>query len=297
MEIYEEYNNIIKQYLNCDVDEINLVSNTSNIVFKANTKQYGIVYVKFYLNKSSHIDNEMKLYNIIDTKYLKEIIISSEKPKFTIFKELKGKTIDELNLDEIEYYKEKIINSVIYFYETISKYKTNGYGLLDENLNGTMMTFKDYIIQRQTDTQNELNDYPILYNLFTKIYEKYSHLFVADNSLVPIDTNLKNIMLTEDKEIKFIDPGELISGPLLMGYGDFVAHTYKTSLYDCLLKKLKLSEEDEKRLRIYAIFSSLNILAFLKKLGVSDLDKVVPYGNTYTFFELIIDHLKKLDIE
>ena len=52
-----------------------------------------------------------------------------------------------------------------------------------------------------------------------------------------------------------------------------------------------------KRLRIYAIFSSLNILAFLKKSGVNDLDKVVPYGNKYTFYDLIKDHLKELEIK
>jgi len=82
-----------------------------------------------------------------------------------------------------------------------------------------------------------------------------------------------------------------------MGYGDFVAHTYKTELYDLLVEKLKLSQDDEKRLRIYAIFSSLNVLAFLKNLGVDDLQNVIPYGNKYSFYSLIEEHLETLEIE
>lgn len=297
MKEYESYIKLINQSLNENVQNIELVSNTSNIVFKAQSNQYGIVYAKFYLNKSSHVDNELQLYNLIDQKYLKEVIISSENPKFAIFKELKGTTIYELiESNKIGIYKEKIIDSLIYFYETVGKSKINGYGLLDENLNGTSSNFMDFIKKRQIDTQNVLKDYPILNNAFSQIYKKYENLITEDNSLVPIDTNAKNVMVTESGEVKFIDPGELISAPKLMGYGDFVAHTYKTEIYDCLAQKLKLSDEDEKRLRIYAIFSSLNILAFLKKIGVDDLEQVIPYGNVHTFYTLIKEHLNVLKI-
>ena len=82
-----------------------------------------------------------------------------------------------------------------------------------------------------------------------------------------------------------------------MGYGDFVAHTYKTILYDNLIKKLNLNEEESKLIHIYAIFSSLNILAFLHKLGVSELESVIPYGNNQTFFTLISEHLKEIDLD
>lgn len=297
MKKYENYIKLINQSLNENVQNIELVSNTSNIVFKAQSDKYGIVYAKFYLNKSSHVDNELQLYNLINQKYLKEVIVSSENPKFAIFKELKGTTIDELiESNKIGIYKEKIIDSLIYFYETVGKTKINGYGLLDENLNGTSSNFMDFIKKRQMDTQNVLKDYPVLNNAFSKIYKKYENLISEDNSLVPIDTNAKNVMVTESGEVKFIDPGELISAPKLMGYGDFVAHTYKTEIYDCLAQKLKLSDEDEKRLRIYAIFSSLNILAFLKKIGVDDLEQVIPYGNVYTFYSLIKEHLNVLEI-
>ena len=289
----DKYIDIINKTLK-DVEEIKIISKTNNIVFKVKSKQYGNVYAKFYLNKSSHIDNEIKIYDFVDNRYLKEIITKSSNPDFAIFKELKGKTIDELSEKEINNNKEYIVDSLIDFFENISKKKIQGYGLLDSNLKGTSRDFKEFIVQRQLETQNELKDYPFLNNIFTKIYEKYNNLIIEDNKLVPIDTNMKNIMLTDQNEIKFIDPGELISAPILMGYGDFVAHTYKTELYECLMEKLKLNEEDEIRLRIYAIFSSLNVLAFIKRAGGNELDKVIPYGNNYTFYDLIKDHLEEI---
>lgn len=290
----DKYIKIIKDNLN--PKDIELVSQTSNLVFKVITTDNNTLYVKFYLNKSSHIDHELDLYSILDNKYLKEVVKSSNEPKYAIFKELNGRTIDELNKEELLKYKDLIIDSVIYFYETISKNKVDNYGLLDNDLKGTSNSFHEFIYNRQISTQNILKDYPVLNNAFSLIYDKYKDLIKEDNSLVPIDTNAKNIMLTNDNKIKFIDPGELISGPKLMGYGDFVAHTYKTELYDTLINKLNLDKDDLKRLRIYAIFSSLNILAFLKNIGVADLTHVIPYGNKYSFFELISDHLDKLDI-
>ncbi len=287
----------IKEALDNDVKSIELVSQTSNYVYKVETNNHGTVYAKFYLNNSSHIDNELYLYKLLDNKYLKEVIVSSEEPKYAIFKELKGKTLDELSSKELNDNKEKIIDSLIYFYDTIAKVKTNGYGLLDRELNGTSKNFKEFIVTRQTATQNNLSEYPRLNKIFSSIYEKYEDLLVGDNSLVPIDTNAKNIMLTDNGDVKYIDPGELISAPVLMGYGDFVAHTYKTDLYEELMNKLNLSDEDLKRVRIYAVFSSLNILSFLSNLGVKELDKVIPYGNKYTFCDLIDDHLNNLGIE
>ena len=67
-------------------------------------------------------------------------------------------------------------------------------------------------------------------------------------------------------------------------------------LYDYLNERLNLSSDDEIRLRIYAIFSSLNVLAFLKSNGVDELSNIIPYGNKYTFFELIKKHLETLGL-
>ena len=291
----ELYINKIKELLSDNCKKIEVVSSTSNIVYRIETDKYGIVYAKVYLNKSSHTDNELKLYDILDNKYLKELVTYSYNPKIAIFKELKGKTLDELSEKEINENKDIIIDSVIDFYESISERKITNYGFLDDELIGKYKTFKEFIIERQKNTQKILKDYDLLNNIFDLIYEKYDYLINEDNSLVPIDTNMKNIMIINNN-IKFIDPGELISAPKLMGYGDFTAHIYKTCLFDTLLERLVITKEDLYRLRIYAIFSSLNILAFLKKLGIDDLYNVIPYGNKYTFCELISDHLKELKL-
>lgn len=297
MNVEKKYINIINDVLNHDVKSIDLVSETSNKVFKVDTEKYGVVYIKFYINKSSHIDHEVELYDYVDSKYLKEVVLISKDKKFAIYKELRGKTIDELTDEEVKKYKEQIVDSLISFYENVGQKKANGYGLLDEKMNGTSDDFIEFIINRQLDTEKVLNNYPVLNSAFSNIYEKYKSLIIGDNSLVPIDTNAKNIMVTDNGEVKFIDPGELISGPKLMGYGDFVAHVYKTELYNCLIEKLNLSIDDMKRLRIYAVFSSLNILAFLKKLGVNDLESIIPYGNNYSFYNLIREHLNELGVE
>ena len=289
-----EYEDLIREKIS-DAKDISLISETNNKVYKVE-KDDETLFAKFYLNRSSHIDHEMQLYGIIDNKYLKDIVCSSEEPQFTIFKELKGTTIDELSDEAKQANAEKVVSAVIDFYSSCEQHKLEGFGLVDKDMKGESESFADFITKRQLDTQNVLKDYPIVNNAFTRIYEKYGDKLTIDNSIVPIDTNMKNIMLTEDGAVKFIDPGEIISAPILMGYGDFLAHTYKTPFGDELLKRLNLNEEQEKELRIYAVFSLMNVLAFLKNLGVDDLQSQIPYGNKITFFDLISEHLDYLGL-
>lgn len=290
------YELIIKNILKESKLEIELVSDTNNKVFKVKTANE-ILYAKFYSNSSAHIDNELKVYDLVANKYLKELIYKSESPRIAIFKELVGKTIDELSAEELEDKSDLIVESVVDYFEKISIHKVKGYGILDENLNGKYSDFFEFLKIRQSSTSLILKDYPELNGIFDLIMKKYKDIIVSDNSLVPIDTNLKNIMVLNDGSIKFVDPGEMISAPILMGYGDFASHTYKTILYDKLMQRLKLNDKELKLLRIYAVFSSLNILAFLKNHGVTELNKVIPYGNKYTFYELINEHLKYLDLK
>ena len=273
-----------------------MVSETNNKVYKVTLENGKVLYAKFYKENSSHIDNELKVYDIVDNKYLKEVYYKSLNPKMAIFEELIGKTVSDLTDEEKEKYADKIISSVCDYFNNISNYKVDGYGILDSNLNGKYSSFLEFIKSRQEETSLILNEYKELSVLFDLIYEKYKNIMLGDNSLVPIDTNLNNIMVMNNGEIKFSDPGEMISGPILMAYGDFVAHTYKTILYEKLIEKLKLNEDEKKLLRIYAIFSSLNILAFLKKHGVDELNTIIPYGNTHTFYEMIDEHAKELKL-
>ncbi len=280
-----------------NIKDISRISEATNIVYKITMNDNSILYAKFYLDITSHIDHEIELYKIVDNKYLKELVYSSDNPRMAIYKELKGTTLDELTNIEKEKYGDKIIDSLYNFFTDISSIHVDGYGILDSNMNGKYDSFNDFIIDRQTTTAHNLKDYPRLSKLFDLIYSKYKDIIIGDNCLTPIDTNMKNIMVCEDDEVKFIDPGQLISAPILMGYGDFVAHNYKTVLYDKLINKLNLNEDEEKLLRIYAIFSSLNTLSFLHSVGVSNLEEITSFGNPYTFCELIDEHVKKLDLD
>lgn len=292
-----KYKTILINVIEEQIKNIELISETSNKVYKIELETGRILYAKFYEENSYHVDNELMLYDLIDNKYLKEIYYKSEVPKFAIYKELKGKTIDMLDKYEKDIQADNIVSNVIEFFNEVSKNKVTGYGKIDSSLKGKYKDFYDFLEERQNNTSDVLNEYPQFSNLYYQIMKKYKKIIKPDNSLIPIDTNLKNIMLLEDNKVKFIDPGEMISGPILMAYGDFVAHIYKTSLYDKLIEMLNLNTEEIKLLRIYAIFSSLNILAFLKKNGVDNLEAVIPYGNTYTFYELIKEHLKFLNLD
>lgn len=290
------YESIIKDILKEKFKDLQLISETSNKVYKITTSDGEILYAKFYQNNSIHIDNELKVYDLIDNKYLKEIYYKSTKYKLAIFKELVGKTVDELTEYELQANSEQIIFSVCDYFNTMQQHKTEKYEILDVNLKGTYEDFHSFLKTRQHETDSILNEYEELNCLFDLIFEKYKKIIKPDNSLTPIDTNLKNIMILNDGTIKFCDPGEMISAPILMAYGDFVAHIYKTPLYEKLINTLKLNETEEKLLRIYAIFSSLNILAFLKKNGVNELSSIIPFGNKYTFYSLINEHLQYLNI-
>ena len=291
-----DYELIIKSILDENVVNIKLISDTSNKVYRIILNNGETLYAKFYENNSTHIDHELEVYGLVDNKYLKEICYICDYPRMAIFKELAGKTVDSLSDYELKINANKIVSSLCEYFNCIASNRVEGYGLLNDKLQGQYGDFHQFLRERQGNTSEVLKDYKELSGIADRIFQRYEHIMYSDNSLVPIDTNLKNIMLLDDGNIKFVDPGEMISGPILMGYGDFVAHTYSTSLCDELMKKLELNEGQQKLVRIYAIFSSLNILAFLKKNGVNELDKIVPYGNKYTFYELINEHLKFLDI-
>lgn len=99
-------------------------------------------------------------------------------------------------------------------------------------------------------------------------------------------------MIDENGNVKIIDPGAVISAPLSMGMGEFVAHSYGTKVYDKFIEKIRASNNEIKRLSIYGILSSINIMAFLVRNNIGDINLSRPFGNPNTFFELINKHLK-----
>ena len=68
---------IIHDIIKKEIINITLVSNTSNTVYKVRTVDDEIFYVKFYNNNSSHIDNELAVYNIVDNKNLELLFLKN----------------------------------------------------------------------------------------------------------------------------------------------------------------------------------------------------------------------------
>ena len=102
------YESKIREILGEDV-EIYEVGETSNKVFKVNTGSK-IVYVKFYRDNSSHVDNELKIYDLVSDNYLKEVIYKSDKYNGTEANIASKKMLDYCN---VKYRKYEDVNRQI----------------------------------------------------------------------------------------------------------------------------------------------------------------------------------------
>ena len=294
----------IEDILKTKVKILEEIPNTNNMVIKftANNKIY---YLKIYNDKTLHIDNELMLYQIMpeeSKKIFKKLVYSNystdEEKKFAVFEEVKGDLLaDLLDKNEIDdKFADEISLRLIEYFKVVSNIKTNKFGNLNGNLEGQYKNFLEYLYEYQFPTATTLFLNEKTRHLsslpFSLLADYANKLDDNNNCITPIDSNFHNIMITEDKQIKIIDPGAIISAPISMGYGELVAHSYGTILYDKLIKNLKLDKLEIKKLSIYAILSLLNILAFLVRNNIGEIEKNKPFGNKYSFLQLIDMHLK-----
>lgn len=297
----------IENALKKKTERAEIVSESNNIVIKfvLESKTY---YAKFYKNKGIHIDNEVMLYNHIPEeakKYFKILTYSNfdlaDEEKFAIFEEVKGKTLAEIAEKEgiSDELAEKVANAMHNYFNIISKVKTKGYGNLCGSLKGKYDNFLKYLYEYQFTTTETL-----FLNPKTRKFSALPYLLLQKNCelldeqyscLTPIDSNFRNIMIDDNGNIKIIDPGAVISAPLNMGIGEFVAHSYGTKVYDKFIEKMQPSSETLKRLHIYGILSSTNIIAFVVRNSIEEINLSKPYGNNNTFIELIEKHLKVIN--
>lgn len=282
----------------------------SNKVFKVYLNNNKVQYIKFYTdylnNQQTNTDLEIQLYNILkkDTLNMFKPLVSTDYNTYAIFEEVKGTSVDNMSEETRKKYSKKIIESLNKYFDVIYNQKVEGYGKL-EYINKKFIakyeTYNEFIEDRQNTTSKILKDYKELEIIYDLIKEKYSDILFEtkqESHLCPIDTNMSNILIDEKNNIIFIDPGQMIGSPtILMAYGDFIIHTYNTSLYNELFLTLKLTEKEKILINIYAIFSALNTLAYLKKVGVEKLNEIHSFGNSLTFYKSISVLLKSIDIE
>lgn len=308
-EFVSRIENAIKQ----KISNAEIVSESNNIVIRF-VLDGKVFYAKFYSNKGMHVDNELMLYKCIPEegkKYLKTLVYSNiesdESEKFAIYEEVKGRTLAEIADSEgiSEELADKVAKSMLDYFRIISSVKTNKYGNLSGSLDGKYDSFLQYIYEYQFPTTKSL-----FLNQTTRGLSSIPYMLLEKNAelldegyscLTPIDSNFKNIMITDRGEVKVIDPGAVISAPLSMGMGEFVAHSFGTKVYDKFIENMQASNVQKKRLSIYGILSSMNIMAFLVRNNIGNIKTSKPFGNTHTFFELIEKHLqvihKPIEIE
>ena len=309
MKKIDYYKKRIEKKINSFVTDFSLVSNANNIVFKFNYNEE-CYFAKFYCNENgTHIDNEILLYKTIPKegkKYLKELILFDDEfeyETFAIFKEVKGKLLSKM-LIEGEITNEMcntIADSLIDYFKIVSTIKSKNYGKLSNCYEAKYLDFLEFLHDYQINTINTLskNEKTIIltkYPLY--LLDKYSEILHEGYSCVtPIDSNFNNIIITDDGKIKIIDPGAIISAPINMGLGELVAHSYGTIIYEKLIERLNATSVEIQRLSVYAVLSLLNIMAFLVRNNIGEIEQSKPFGNDKTFFDLIYEHLKIIEAQ
>jgi|GEM_PF-6344571 len=272
-----------------------IVSYENNIVVKLGDK-----YLKIYSGISGKTrirDNELALYSRLDnTQQLKDLVFSDrigfggEQFDYAVFREVKGTTLEQLDCDTSQ--AKKIASATHHFINSFLNIDCKGFGDIDENFSGSHNSFLDYTIDFQNKTNETLTTNPVTKNLVgmsDKIITMFGEKFDVKNpSIIPLDINQKNVMLTDNGEVKFIDPGVLVSGFSERAYGSFCANTYGTPVYDEFEKLIK--DSDQSLVRASAILTSINVLAFIVRNNIAEPTQAKPFGNNRTFLDLISEH-------
>lgn len=297
------YKSQIEGALKKTIEGLELVSNTNNIVFKYSIEGENY-FAKFYKEGETHTDNEVLLYQSIapeGKKYLKSLVFSNvyqeSEQKFALYEEVKGRTLAfMLENDQVsDELATKIAKELLNYFRIVSKMRTSTYGNLSNSFEGEYEYFLEYLYEYQFKTTETLFLNPktrSMSSLPYRLLEQYADILDEGNPCVtPIDSNFRNIMITNNGEIKIIDPGAIVSAPINMGLGELVAHSYGTVIYDKLMEEMQPASIEKKRLSIYGILSSMNIMAFLVRNNIGKIEESKPFGNKRTFFELIEGHL------
>lgn len=279
-------NKIIKNF------RYEVVSDANNLVVKIDSK-----FLKIYMPENSTMrDNELLLYSRTKQPELYKkmlftntVIVEKNSYDYALFETIEGRTIDEIKCTKAAI--ENIAKTIVDYIRDTAKIKCIGFGDINEKFEGSYNNFPEFIFNFLHKTSTILFMEPS-----TRKYSKLGYELLVNNVnlikidnplLIPVDLNFKNIMVTNDNKTIIIDPGALILGPIEMAYGEVMAHGYGTGIYEEFKKHI--GGVNEGSIRLFAIISLINILAFITKLGL-DPTQAKPFGNSRKFFDLIDEH-------
>jgi len=274
-----------------------VVSDANNLVSRVEDK-----YLKIYTPGNSTIqDNELALMRVTKNpelykKMLHDGRLSQQNGGFdyALFEAIHGKTLDEVNYTPEQ--AAGIAKTVYDHIQDTRQIPSTGFGDINANFEGAYDNFPEYIWDLQHKTSTTLFMEPS-----TRKYSKLSYNLLADNadilkvekpSIVPVDLNFKNIMVTNDGATKIIDPGALISAPPEMAYAEMMAWGEGTPLYEEFKKHM--GGADERLTRLLSTLTLSNVLAFITKHKITEPHLAKPFGSERTFFEAIDYNAEKL---
>ena len=270
-----------------------LVSDANNLVVRVDGN-----YLKIYQEgKTTVQDNELQLYKKLNRpdlfkKVLADGIVPSTASglQYALYETIHGKPLDEVKYTPQD--AKGISKSVYDFIQTTAEIPCEGFGTIDQNFNGSHETFKEFMFhfQHRTSTTLYMNPSTRKYSaLGYNLLVKFEKLLNFDKpSIIPVDLNMKNFLITDDGKTKVPDPGALLAGPKEMAYGEFTAHAFGTPLYEEFKKHI--GDADERLVRLFATLGLSNVLAFIVKHTDQNPETVKPFGNPNTFFSLIDEH-------
>lgn len=113
-------------------------------------------------------------------------------------------------------------------------------------------------------------------------------------TLLPIDLNLRNLLLTPDGRLVLLDLESFWGADSLLALGEWACHTYATPLYSGLLRRRHVVRSaDPGLLRFYALLATATVMMFVEELGIPATE-AMPWGGRFTFGELVRAHTMAL---
>lgn len=303
----KEYKDELQKVLGIDITAVKELSSQNNLVYLIGTDKREYV-AKFYDTKGIHFDNELLLSEALPSrsrKYLKDLMWMDDSRKnvdlpYAVFEKLKGRTLEETISNKgltTEDYR-KIASDILEFLEGAFSIKSEKFGYLRGSFKGSHESWMDFMIDYQIPTIKTLLTHPqtrqfakIPFRLLSEDYQRFN---TSQSEVVPIDLNMRNIMITQGGELKIVDPGAIISGNRLASFGEFMAHTFTTPLYEAMNEVAEIDKDTKETIRRFAVLSNLNVLAFIVRNGAKNLTETKPFGNPNTFFYLIDTNLNKI---
>lgn len=307
----EDAKRIFESTMGGVVNEIESITSSRNFIFiiQSNDQKY---ILKIY-NTSSRGFYELEdwAYTILENfNGLKKKFFSGKDEQtqlsFIITEYIEGKSLNnilnekKLNNTETHYIGLQIVT----FVKCILNIKMNKFGRLinpSEGIQGTHKTWSlslfDYLANLEQRISNLSDSHQVFLNsilneLMDFFKQNKSYLNQINSTLIPVDLNLSNFLIDDEKlKVFALDLESLWAGDPLLAFGDWMGNTYNTPLYSAFSEHWgKLTEIETNMIRAYAILSNLSALVYIAEKNTDNLNTATPWGSPHKYIDLINEH-------